>query len=236
MQTRREASPSCSLSSYYTRASNPFILSSHLKAVRSFVAFDDRHGSADTLDQAIATEDTVITSVIAVPAIEPELIPLSRNGWVPNNDRLPVLLYRRAFAVDDAPNPAAIFEQAFQRNGWPAQWRNDVYAFHHYHSNAHEILGFAAGTATLVLGGEGGREITVNAGDVLVLPAGCGHRKSSGSADFLAVGAYPPGQQWDTCCSTPSDADLERVRVLAFPDSDPVSGLGGPLTRHWSVS
>jgi uncharacterized protein YjlB len=206
------------------------------------VAFDDRCSSIDTLatldtlDIASTAADKAPSSEIAAAAIEPELIHLSRNGWVPNNARLPVLLYRGAFKVDGAPNPAAIFEQTFRRNGWPAQWRNDVYSFHHYHSNAHEILGFAAGTATLVLGGEGGREITVNAGDVIVLPAGCGHRKSSGSADFLAVGAYPPGQQWDTCCSTPSIADLERVRTLAFPDSDPVAGPGGPLTRHWHHS
>jgi uncharacterized protein YjlB len=196
------------------------------------VAFDYPCSSAESFDLATDKSDSVSSSVILV-AIEPELIHLARNGWVPNNNRLPVLLYRRAFDVDDAADPAAIFEQAFHRNGWPAQWRNDVYDFHHYHSNAHEILGFAAGTATLTLGGEGGHVISVKAGDVVVLPAGCGHCKTSGSADFLAVGAYPPGQQWDTCCSKPSEADLERVRTLAFPDSDPVTGPGGPLTRHW---
>jgi uncharacterized protein YjlB len=166
-------------------------------------------------------------------AIEPEVLLLSRNGWVPNNDRLPVLLYRRAFAVEGAADPAAPLERTFGRNGWPAQWRNDVYGFHHYHSNVHEILGFAAGTARLILGGEGGPEITVNAGDVIVLPAGCGHCKTHGSADFLAVGAYPPGQNWHTCCSPPSALELERIRTLTFPNSDPVTGTSGPLTRHW---
>jgi uncharacterized protein YjlB len=170
---------------------------------------------------------------IAAVAIEPEVLRLSRNGWVPNNERLPVLLYRHAFDVAGATDPAAIFERGFGGNGWPAQWRNDVYGFHHYHSNVHEILGFAAGTATLILGGEGGPEITVNAGDVIVLPAGCGHCKTHGSADFLAVGAYPPRQSWHTCCSPPSAVELERIRTLTFPNSDPVTGTSGPLTRHW---
>jgi len=164
--------------------------------------------------------------------IEPELLHLSRNGWVPNNDRLPVLLYRAAFDPT-GPDPAAIFEQAFTRNGWPSQWRNSVYNFHHYHSTAHEILGFVAGEARLILGGEGGHEIVVHAGDVIVLPAGTGHSNAHSSADFLAVGAYPPGQDWDTCRNAPSTADLDRMRHLSFPNSDPVTGADGPLTRHW---
>jgi hypothetical protein len=51
-----------------------------------------------------------------IKEVEPEVIPLSRNGWVPNNDRLPVLLYRAAFSIT-AADPASVFERAFERNG-----------------------------------------------------------------------------------------------------------------------
>src|SRR5579875_2763079 len=93
-----------------------------------------------------------------------EAIRLSRNGWMPNNEQLPVLLYRRAFDPN-GPRVADAMEQAFTTNQWPPQWRNGVYPFHHYHSTAHEVLGFAGGDARLILGGEGGHQVTVRAGD-----------------------------------------------------------------------
>ena len=164
----------------------------------------------------------------------PEVLQLSRNGWMPNNEALPVLLYRGAFAPSS--DMASAMEAAFERNGWPPQWRNGVYDFHHYHSTAHEVLGFARGWGRLVLGGESGHELVVKTGDVALLPAGTGHCRIEASSDFLVIGAYPTGETWDICRTAPDAATLEQMRKVVFPPSDPVSGPGGPLVKHWRLS
>lgn len=154
------------------------------------------------------------------------------SDWVPNNAQLPVLLYRNAIA-DAGPDRATACETVFQENGWVPQWRNGVYPFHHYHATAHEVLGCAAGNARVLIGGPHGAPVELTAGDCVLLPAGTGHCRLDASADFLVVGAYPPGQVWDLRRGALSGAELEMLAHVPFPRSDPVMGRSGPLLGFW---
>jgi uncharacterized protein YjlB len=153
---------------------------------------------------------------------EPEMLLLRKNGWMPNNERLPVLLYRRLFMQERELTEK--LEALVAKNGWEPQWRNGVYPFHHYHSTAHEVLAFSKGEAKLILGGEGGTEIVVRAGDLAVLPCGTGHCRVTATRDFQVSGAYALGQSWDLLREAPDAAAVERMRRLPFPPRDPVAG------------
>ena len=154
------------------------------------------------------------------------------DGTFPNT-KLPTLIYKSAVG---SPSPEAM-EKLFGENGWPPQWRSGIYPFHHYHSTAHECLGVARGSARIMLGGPQGREFHVAAGDVLVLPAGTVHRRLSDSGDFLVVGAYPPGQDWDLLKGEPGDRPLadENIRRVPLPRTDPVWERGGGVLKYWAT-
>src|SRR5712671_1228764 len=124
------------------------------------------------------------------------------DGIVPNNPALPLVVYRAALPADG--DRASACERMFAEHGWPDPWRNGIYAHHHYHSTAHEVLGIARGNALVRLGGEDGQVVELRAGDVVVIPAGIAHKRESASADLLVIGSYPKGQNPDICQADPA--------------------------------
>ena len=137
---------------------------------------------------------------------------------IPNHPSFPVLIYRDV-AADDV-------RALFAEHGWGGSWVDGVFDFHHFHSTSHEVLGVVAGEATLELGGPQGAAFDVAAGDVLVLPAGTGHRRSTARRGFTVVGAYPAGQEDYDLLREADDAARERIRSLPAPPQDPVGGEG----------
>ena len=159
---------------------------------------------------------------------------LEDDGAIPNNEEHPLLVYSGVLELP-GHNPAAACEEVFQANGWGGSWRNGIYSFHHYHSTAHEVLAIARGEARVQFGGEKGPVFELKPGDVVVIPAGVGHKNLGASADLLVVGAYPQGQSWDLCRGTPDERPwaVANVASVPLPESDPVYGKRGPLRKHW---
>lgn len=93
----------------------------------------------------------------------------------------------------------------------------------------------ARGSARVQLGGPDGATVDIDAGDVIVLPAGVAHKNCGASVDFLVVGAYPKGQDWNLKTGEAgerpqADHNIQRVPL---PEADPVYGAEGPLIMHW---
>jgi uncharacterized protein YjlB len=159
---------------------------------------------------------------------------LSDDGSYPNNERLPLLVYKGVLRLPEQ-DPAAAIDSLFAAHDWGGSWRNGVYAFHHYHSTAHEVLGVYSGTAQVQFGGPNGIVLEVMRGDVVLIPAGVAHKNVGSSTDFRVVGAYPEGQQPDMNYGREGerpDAD-DRIARVPRPQGDPVYGKDGPLGEHW---
>jgi len=157
------------------------------------------------------------------------------DGTIPNNARLPLIYYRSPVRLAGAGDPAQVFEQLFESNGWTDTWRDGIYDYVHYHSGTHEVLGIARGHARVRFGGRPGRIIALHAGDVAILPAGTGHQRVSGSQDLLVVGAYPAGGHYDECRGSLKQRERARSSIpqVPLPARDPVYGAEGPLVDLW---
>lgn len=165
----------------------------------------------------------------------PKKLLFSDDGSIPNS-RLPLLYYQNV--LDTTGNKAAIWlEDKFASNGWTNSWRWGVYDFHHYHSNTHEVLGVFQGSALILLGGEKGEKVKVKPGDVIIIPAGVGHKCLSHDPQFTVVGAYPNGMQPDLLRGKEGErpkAD-QNIASVPIPEADPLLGRDGGLVGIWDL-
>ena len=91
-----------------------------------------------------------------------------------------------------------------------------------------------AGKARLCFGAEENPERVepvVEKGDVMIVPAGLGHRLLEDmEGGFLMVGSYPEGRDWDMCYG--KEVEAEKVKSIAERDwfeRDPIYGDHGPV-------
>jgi uncharacterized protein YjlB len=166
---------------------------------------------------------------------KPNAFRFKDDGTIPNNPKLPLVLYRSPVRLTDKLDPAAVFEELFGRNGWGDSWRDGIYDYVHYHSRIHEVLGIARGHARVRFGGAKGRVLMLKAGDVAILPAGTGHERLSGSKDLLVIGAYPPFGTYDECRTSAKERARAHTTIpkVVLPRKDPVYGRDAPLMRLW---
>lgn len=103
-----------------------------------------------------------------------------------------------------------------------------MYHQSHYHSTTHEALGVFSGNARLRFGisdkessENSGVEEELEAGDVIVIPAGVAHRCVKEADGFTMVGAYPKGaKQWDMNYGGENQDGVEQ----SLPVADPLWG------------
>lgn len=96
-------------------------------------------------------------------------------------------------------------------------------------------MGIIKGKTTLMLGGENGTVITIQKGDVLVIPPGVAHRNLGFENAVSCIGGYPGGTNYDMYYGhdgerAVTDAIIARVPI---PATDPVTGTEDPLISTW---
>ncbi|MEJ7840252.1 MAG: cupin domain-containing protein [Rubrobacter sp.] len=172
----------------------------------------------------------------STPGIDVREYRFEDDGRIPNNPDLPLLVYPQVL-TEDAREPSRC-RVLLSKNGWGGAWINGVFPYHHYHSTSHEVLCVVGGGARITFGGSEGETVEVQAGDVVVIPAGVGHRNEGSGSDFSVVGAYPRGQEnYDLRTGEEGERPevLENIRNVPMPETDPLFGGEGPLLGHWSV-
>lgn len=71
----------------------------------------------------------------------------------------------------------------------------------------------------------------VEKGDVMVVPAGVGHRLLEDLGGFEMVGSYPKeAKEWDMCYGKQGEEErVRKIKDLPWFERDPIYGSEGPV-------
>jgi uncharacterized protein YjlB len=146
------------------------------------------------------------------------------NGQFPNSV-LPVLLYKAILKIPFFC-AAKYVRKLFQKNGWTNNWQNGIYTYHHYHSITHEAFAAVKGQTVLLLGGENGKVLKFEKGDVIIIPAGVAHKNLGKQNDVICVGGYPDGKDFDMNYGEEGErpGTDQNISNVTIPSTDPVYG------------
>ena len=149
------------------------------------------------------------------------------QGRIPNS-RFPLLIHRNAIPGGGVDAVKA----RFRENGWGNNWEYPgVYEYAHFHSTTHECLGCASGWMefNLSVGDGGWTKVRIEAGDVIVMPAGVSHEDVGHSNDIMMCGGYADGRDWDNIQEEFLTPELyymacKSIMALPIPSLDPATG------------
>ena len=144
----------------------------------------------------------------------------------------PLLIYHGAFKN---ANASTIESHLSSIGVVTPHWRYTMYSDSHFHSTTHEVLSIASGSAKCCFGHEYNPdrvEAVLQKGDVVIVPAGVGHRLLEDYGSFQMVGSYPVGKSWDMCYGRPGEEEkVSGIRKLSWFERDPIYGDMGPVLQ-----
>lgn len=188
--------------------------------------------SSSTSDNIITTPTNrllwnTLERVVDVDEFEAYRLYCKDDGIFPNNEKYPLILLKGAWNQNKSQQDDAV-HQITTVSGWTSPWVWGIYEFHHYHSTAWELLVCVSGSAQVELGGpnSGVPVITVQHGDVILIPPGFVHKQVTATNDFALLGSYPSADvHIDTLRGEPTQEQRQSIFNCPPPIKDPMFGL-----------
>lgn len=195
---------------------------------------------------------------------------LSKITSTTPNSVFPVMVYRNVLTSNMTDLSLSEKErqnnvdEMFKANGWKILDTFASTTVTHYHPNVHEVYGVIRGSSTLILGLDVNItpstlsqeefsdltdciKVTMNLGDVIVIPAGVSHCSKVNSKDYRYVAAYPMDSSKYISVNKiytknrsqngiyDNTDDIEMSIKALFPEGDPVYGKEpGMLFDIWT--